>query len=156
MKSKKNYRKTRNFLDNYDIEQKQYDLDKKDLIKECDEQIEKLHQQLDKACEMLELGAYTIDLFKTRKDHINKQLNELLERKNKLIDEDKESKLVQTKNLIPKLEKCIELYHVANNEEKNIILKSVIDKINYNKEKSGRWDQDAINNFDLEIYYKNQ
>ena len=153
---KKELSQNKKFLDNYDIEQKQYDLDKKDIIKECDEQIEKLHQQLDKACEMLELGAYTIDLFKTRKDHINKQLNELTERKNKLIDEDKESKLVQTKNLIPKLEKCIELYHVANNEEKNIILKSVIDKIIYNKEKSGRWDQDAINNFDLEIYYKNQ
>lgn len=151
---KKELEQNKKFIINYDEEQKQYDINKKELIISCDEEMEKLTAQLNKACEMLELGTYTIELFKTRQDNITKQINALQERKSKLESENKTSKLEICKHMIPKLEKCIELYYHATNEEKNIILKSIIDKVVYNKEKSGRWNKEAINDFDLEIYYK--
>lgn len=148
-------REYKTFIGNYDTYSiKKFNSDKKMQLEECDKEIDKLKKQITKACEMLELGAYTVELFKQRKEILDRQIKELEERKEKLKKENESTKLEQYKKAVPKIEKALDLYWDATVVEKNQILKSIIDKCVYKKEKSGRWNPDAINDFKLEIYLK--
>ena len=62
-----------NYVNNYSVSvNKTYDDNKKLQLEECDKELEKLNKQIIKACEMLELGAYTVELFKERKNTLRK------------------------------------------------------------------------------------
>ena len=102
---------------------------------------------------MLELGAYTVELFKERKNTLETKIH-CNKRKDILAKETEAMKIEQYKKAIPQLQNAIDLYWKSSTEEKNKILKSIIDKCIYKKEKGGRWDPDAIKQFKLEIYLK--
>ena len=144
-----------NYVNNYSVSvNKTYDDNKKLQLEECDKELEKLNKQIIKACEMLELGAYTVELFKERKNTLENKINTVNKRKDILAKETEAMKIEQYKKAIPQLQNAIDLYWKSSTEEKNKILKSIIDKCIYKKEKGGRWDPDAIKQFKLEIYLK--
>ena len=70
--------------------------------------------------------------------------------KGKMQNEELESK----RKALPILEHCIEEYYTLDIADRHQVLKSIIDKIVYSKEKGGRWDKDARSSFTLEIDLK--
>ena len=71
-----------------------------------------------------------------------------------VLEELKENPTKTKKNSIPILEKAIQCYWDCTPQEKNDILKSIILKCIYKKEKSGRWNPEAIDNFELDIFFR--
>ncbi len=143
------------FIDNYNEEvEKNYLSLKKQKILDIDKEIEKTNSQITKACEMLEIGAYSVDLFKERKRILDDKIQSLEKEKTTLEKETSDTKVVQYRKAIPKIEKALSLYWDGSVEEKNKLLKSIIQKCVYKKEKSGRWHTEEIENFKLDIYMK--
>lgn len=136
-----------NFEKEYVKECKNYELE----IKKINTEITKLKKQHEKACEMLELGAYTVELFKERSSILNSNIQSLDKRKEELIAlsaENKNNKIIKS---IPKLEICLNSYKDASIEEKNKLLKSILNKVYYLKDSGGRWNKDNIDNFLIEF-----
>ena len=70
------------------------------------------------------------------------------------MNKNNEIKNVQ-KTVIPKLENIIDLYYkLENAEDKNILLKSIIYKVNYLKTEKCIKKESNLNNFELYIYPK--
>lgn len=144
------------FVDDYDHSNKdKYVSSKKTRIETLDKEIEKLHGQINKACEMLELGAYSVALFKERKKTLDDKIRSLEKEKATIEKESEDEKVEQYRKAIPKIEKAVSLYFDASIEERNKLLKSVIEKCYYKKEVPGsRWKSDAMKEFKLEIHMK--
>ena len=144
-----NYNK---FVDNYEVEIKKMIKGNSDEIKRITKEIDKLNKRLDSVMEAYELKDYTREQFLKRKHDIETELEKLLAAKTKLEANKEEDKLIQIKKAIPKIEYCINNYYKCDSiVEKNDLLKSVIKRVIYTKRKGGRWNNDALNNFELKI-----
>ena len=67
----------------------------------------------------------------------------------KLNENNKVDKIIQA---IPKIENCLKTYDTLNVEEKNKLLKTIINKAYYLKDEAGsRWNKDAQDKFTLEL-----
>lgn len=150
----KNLIDIKKYIKDYSIDNQEFVNDKQVQLNALEKELETLQGQITKACEMLEIGAYTVDLFKERKTVLEKQINAVETKKGILQKETVANKVEQYKKAIPKIEKTLELYWDADVEEKNSILKSLIESCSYKKEKGGRWDSKAINNFKIDIILK--
>ena len=149
------YKQMKYFLDNYEEESIKKVNDNTAIINTIKKEIQKLKKQYDKACEMLETEVYTPDVFKERTTSINSQIKSKEAQIEKLTIEMKNDKTISYKKAIPNIENCINMYSkIENVEEKNKLLKSIIEKIVYTKEKSGRWNADAIDKFEIDIILK--
>ena len=126
----------------------------KELIDTCDKEIKKLKQQLDKICNLLEEGIYTVELFKERKTNIEEKITKIKDRKKTIRGDLRKKKQQNIKYAIPILENAIELYWSATVEEKNKLLKAIIEKVIYKKEEDGRYKNANTDDFDLQIYFK--
>ena len=112
------------------------------IINNIDNQIEQLKQELEKAnlqkgklYDFLEQGIYDKDTFFMRSQALATKIAEINTRINDL-DEMKEKQIGfknKQENLIPNIEKVIETYPLATIEQKNKLLKSCIEKIDYYK-----------------------
>jgi site-specific DNA recombinase len=118
-------------------------------------ELEKIDFQQSKAFELVEQGIYTTDIFLSRtrilterKEQIKKQLKSLQE------NLEKEIKLsMQKDDIIPKIENVLSSYHLCNTaQEKNILLKSVIDKVIYIKTKRNRWKKYGSDGEDMKLF----
>lgn len=79
-----------------------------------------------------------------RLQHIGKSI--IIDKRRDSIDKD-EQEIESIKTGIPILERCIRKYHEMSIEAKNEILRSLIEKIEYNKSERGK-------SFQLKIYMK--
>ena len=135
--------------DNNKIIEKSISITKKELEKE--------NTKLNKIYEFLENGIYNNDEFISRskaiKDNIQ-CLESKLEEYNSILQKNLEMQN-QKEMIIPKLENIIDLYYnLETAEDKNILLKSIINKVTYLKtEKAIKKDSDPTN-FELHIYPK--
>lgn len=142
------------FLDNYSEEIKQKNKLQEDEIKLLNKEIDKRNKMIDKACEMLELGVYSKEKYLSRVNILEGELNVLktnLERiKSALVVcEDK-----KIRKAIPILEKVLDEYWSFDVKQKNDILKSIIEKIEYTKTKrNSKWDK-ASDDLSLKIFLK--
>ena len=63
--------------------------------------------------------------------------------------------LENRKKAIPILEMCIKEYYTLSIEDRHRLLKTIIDKIVYDKTaRDGRWNADARSSFTLELFLK--
>ena len=94
--------------------------------------INKKEKALDTCCELLEDGVYTREQYFKRINILNEDIEALKSNLEalKAISDDKSESIRTT---VPILEKCIEKYNDLDPKDKNIILKSFIEKIEYNK-----------------------
>ena len=144
------------FLDTYGAELKTKKETRLKEIELINNEIMKRERMINKCCEFLEEGIYTKDKYLQR---VNTLENELLNLRNNLSEleknnTDKEEKI---KNAIPILEKVFTEYLNLNAQEKNQLLKAIIEKIEYKKtqRRNGYSDKNnAENNFELKIYMK--
>ena len=141
------------FLDNYGEE---IELKKKNQEQELEllnKELIKKDKMLNKACEMLEIGIYTKEKYLQRVNILEQEKNEIqanireLEATN--IDEN-----IRIKKAIPILEKVLDEYWNLSAQEKNDLLKTIIDKIEYRKTtRNNRWNKD-LDDLSLKIFLK--
>lgn len=114
-------------------------------IKIIEQAIKKKDKALDTCCELLEDGVYTRDQYFKRLNILKEERDALqanLEALRDISDDNSES----IRSAVPILSRCIEKYPELDIQDKNKILKSIIDKIDYSKTSKG--------SFDLKIYLK--
>ena len=115
--------------------------------------IDKKNDMIRRCCEMLEEGIYTKDRYLERVQAIEKDLKALNIKYEELntIEIDEEDRV---KKAIPILEKVLKEYWNLNNIDKNTLLKTIIDKVEYTKTKRKPIKDEFDNNFKLKIFLK--
>ena len=106
---------------------------------------------IEKCCEMLEEGIYTKEKYLTRVNILEGDLNALKLALNDL----KQTNFDESDNIlktIPKLELVLKEYWNLNAEEKNRLLKTIINKVTYKKDTRKVRNEPDI--FDVEVDIK--
>ena len=149
---KEELRSYKNYIANYEKEIILEETAKKNQVEIIKEETDKLNKQLDKACEFVETGVYNTETFLKRTNLIKEQLENLEKQKNE-IDTSTLDKVKIIKMSIPKIENILATYNDSNltAEQKNMLLKTIVEKVIYIKEKGGRGYEE---NFHLEVYLK--
>jgi DNA invertase Pin-like site-specific DNA recombinase len=142
------------FLDNYSEEIKRKNKLQEDEIKILTKEINKRNKMIDKACEMLELGVYTKEKYVSRVNVLESELSVLKSNLEAIKDtivvcEDK-----KIRKAIPIFEKVLNEYWTFDVKQKNDILKSIIEKIEYTKTiRNSKWNTTS-DDLDLKIFLK--
>lgn len=115
-----------------------------------------LEKQLDNIYNLLEQGVYDTKKFFERSDILSKKIENInksiLNIQSELSNKDLEKS--EKNNIIPKVEKVLELYYKTDSPEiKNKLLKDVLNKVVYSKTQKTRWHGDP-NDFEIIIYPK--
>ena len=130
----------------------------KKALERLKSEYQKLNSQLDSCHDLLEQGVYSIEQFLERSQKLASRIKE---------NEDKRAELekqIATDNrrigsyveLIPKIKYLLEVYDSLNSpKEKNDLLKEVLEKVVYTKDKGGRW-HSSPDDFEVVIYPKLQ
>lgn len=141
------------FLLNYsdEIEKKKLALeDEKKLI---NIEINKKETMINKCCELLEEGIYTKEKYISRVKVLEQDLNALklnLEE----INNTSFDKFEKYENAVPILQNVLDKYWDLNPQEKNDILKTIINRIEYTKTKKNHRHNKDVVLFDLKIFLK--
>lgn len=141
------------FLNNYENEMKSKQVTIKNEIAIIESEILKKENMINRACEMLEEGIYTKEKYLSRVNILEQDLNALKSNLRALnnINYDETERY---KTAIPILEKVLDVYWDLKPKDKNDLLKSIIEKIEYTKTErnsKGNINPDLV---DLKIYLK--
>lgn len=115
-------------------------VEQKALLKKCDQELTKLNLQLENAFDLVEQGVYTLDLFKERREKLSILIEEMKMRRSKISAalEKLEASEASQLNLIPQTEELLASYADMTNQERNDLLKVILQKIAYQKGADGR------------------
>lgn len=141
------------FLENYsdEIEKKRSIIESEKKI--INTEISKKETMIDKCCELLEEGIYTKEKYLNRVNILEEELKALklnLEAINSTSFEETD----RYEKAIPILKNVLIKYNELNPKEKNDILKSIIDKVEYTKSKRNTRHNIDTKLFDLKIFLK--
>lgn len=119
------------------------------IVQDLEKQLADLEKQKNNLHDLLERGVYDVDTYLERNQNITRRISETRVALQAVQEEI--SKLAQQEtarqNLLPKIKHILEAYHQTEDAEmKNDLLKQVIKKVTYTKEKDQRGD-----NYQLEI-----
>lgn len=112
----------------------------KSRLKKLGQEEDKLNSQLDNAFNLVEQGVYTLEIFQQRRQKLTEALEEILERKaqiEELLHRYEESEASKN-NLIPQTEELLASYDEMTIQERNTLLKAIIEKIEYYKGQDGK------------------
>lgn len=138
-----------NFEDEAEKKKKRIDIEKEILLKE----IKKKESMLLRCDEMLEEGIYSKEKYLQRVNVLGEDLNALQANLNAL-ERESFDELDSKKNAIPIMSKVLEEYWNLSPADKNTLLKSIIEKIEYTKEeRNTRYNPEEVK-FALKIYLK--
>lgn len=109
-------------------------------IEKLDQELKKLSAQLDNAFNLVEQGIYTFDVFQSRRAKLITAMEEQEKIKAEILNRLNTLKASQeTKaNLIPQTEELLSSYDDMTNEERNELLKEILEKIKYYKGADGQ------------------
>lgn len=109
------------------------------LLEKYDQELAKLNQQLENAFDLVEQGIYTLELFKERREKLNASISDVKEQRSRasIALEKLESNDACQSNLIPQTEELLESYGSMTNQERNDLLKAILQKIEYQKGADG-------------------
>ncbi|MEG2869433.1 MAG: recombinase family protein, partial [Terrisporobacter sp.] len=131
------------------------DLDKMDSLnfelKKLEKELKENENQKNKLFDLLERGIYDEETFLERSLFITSRIKNIKNEIDKVNFEitSFNKNIIAKQNIIPDLESVLEHYYSSSPKEQNMLLKSVIDKVLYEKS------QDCVrDDFDLEIYPK--
>ena len=121
-------------------------------LKRLKKELKETETQNNKLFDLLERNLYSEEIFLERSNILNHKINTLNDEISKLniaIISHNEN-IIDNKNIMPKIENIIENYYLTSTaKEKNILLKSVLEKVMYYKN-----DKSKCSNFKLEIFPK--
>lgn len=115
-------------------------------------ELERLAAQLDRAYELVEQGVYTADVFLERSRRIADRRAELEQKTAQLRQEitRKQAAAASAEQIAPKMTHVLDAYDAARTPaEKNALLRSVLQKVVYEKNQRDRWGGDG---FHLDLY----
>ena len=110
--------------------------------------IKKKERALDNCCELLEDGVYTRDQYFKRVNILTEERN-ALQANLEALRANSEDKSESIRSAVPILEKCIENYYSLSIPDRNKVLKSIIERIEYT-----RTDPTRRAPFSLKIFLK--
>ena len=116
-----------------------------------------LEAQLSNIYDLLERGIYTAEIFLERTKSISERITQNESELNDLRTEleHEKNKVGHTNESIPRVEQIMEVYDVLKAAgDKNRLLKEILEKVIYIKEKSGAYRGTSADNFELTIYPK--
>lgn len=124
-------------------------------LNESKKDLDQLEKQLNKIHTLYERDEYDTEQFMQRSALVNSQINEVKEKirniyelRSKEAGNDKNMSLI-----VPRLEHVLNVYDgLPTAEDKNRLLKDVITKVIYTKEKQGRYNNNNPRDFELKIY----
>lgn len=136
------------YLDNQAEEDKRKAESRLNEIKVISQAIIKKEKAIEACCEFLEDGVYTKEQYFKRVNTLNEEISSLQANLEALeaISDDKRESISST---VPILEKCLDKYYDLSIEDRNKVLKSFIEKIEYY-----RTDSTPRAPFDLKIFLK--
>ena len=130
---------------------------KKKAAEKCQKEIDVLLAQLGKTHDLLEQGIYDTDTFLRRSREITERLNAAQNRLSSLEKDVKHEILREESaaNIIPNVERVLELYDtLPTAQAKNDLLKEVLEKVVYTKERSARCKGVHPDDFELALFPK--
>ena len=127
---------------------------REDKQKNIESRIENLKKRYSRICEGYEAGAYDINTFKERSTVVKKEIEEAENELNQVEDSSDEKDYKEFQERIPLFEAAIKVMKTGTPEEKNKVLKKIIDTIIYNKEPTKRRTLEYQKSFTLKINYK--
>lgn len=109
------------------------------LLEQCDNELAKLNRQLENALNLVEQGVYTPDLFRERREKLNAAIGRVKERRSGVSAalEKLEAAEERQSKLIPRTEELLESYADMTNQERNDLLKAILQRIEYRKGADG-------------------
>jgi site-specific DNA recombinase len=127
-----------------------------DWLKQLQKKLNDLKEQKDEIYTLLEKKAYTLDEFLER-SQLNavkiEETNLLIVQAEKSIDTD-QKRLTAKVDTIPKIEHVLKVYENTESiAEKNVLLKSILERVDYRKEVGGRW-SGMIDKFTITLHPK--
>ena len=142
------------FLDNYEDEMASQRKTAKEGIALLKKQIAKKDDMINRACELLEEGIYSKEKFIARTAVLEREKEaleaELRSAENIVVHNEDE----RAKKAIPILEEVLKRYWSLSAKDKNDLLKSIIEKVEYTKTKHNtRWNKE-LDDLHLKIYLK--
>ncbi len=130
---------------------------KKRIAEKCRKKISTLRSQLGKTHDLLEQGVYDTETFLARSRDITQRMSEAQNRLTALEEDVRIETLREesSANIIPNVERVLELYDsLPTAQAKNDILKEVLEKVIYTKEKSARNKGVYPDDIELTLYPK--
>lgn len=125
-------------------------------IKKLDRAIEDLERQRGNIHDFLERGVYDTETFLDRMRDVGERMKQAqedraaVEAELQLVEAREESR----RDIIPKVESLLEVYgELPTPQAKNDLLKDILEKVVYVKEKNGRW-HNAPDDFEIVLYPK--
>lgn len=141
------------FIENYGEEVKKQNKSQEVEIALLQKEIDKKTGMINKACEMLELGVYSKEKYLERVNVLESDIKALRGQITAL-QSSFNNEEARVRKAIPILEKCLDAYWGLNAQEKNDLLKSFIDHIEYSKTvRNTRWNKN-LDDMQLKIYLK--
>lgn len=120
------------FLLNYEGEMKEKRKNRENELELLQRELAKRSEMLSRACEMLETGIYSIELYKARTTAIKADMAHIEERMEEIKSaEDNQDK--NARSAIPKIESVLRKYDTLSVKNKNILLKSIIESVEYTR-----------------------
>ena len=111
----------------------------KKQIQKIDAEIKKLQGQLMNAYDLVEQGIYSKDIFISRRSVIQSSITSAEEKKTSVAEVLRRLEIAQNTqdSLIPQTERLLGSYDFMTNEERNALLKEIVQKIEYKKTRQG-------------------
>ncbi len=129
---------------------------KRKALRKMQTDLDTLYKQLDRTHDLLEQGIYDTDTFLERSRSLSERINQT-KKDIKTLEADLEIEVLREEsavNIIPKVEKLLEVYDdLPTPKDKNDMLKEVLEKVVYVKDKGVRW-HGSPDDFEITLYPK--
>lgn len=143
------------FIENYEKENKTNAKTYEKQLKKIDKELTALQDDLQNALINYNRKKITEQEYIFLRNYTLNEENRLNVQKQAIEDKMKIEELESRKNAVPILEKCIKEYYTLSIEDRHKVLKTIVDKIIYDKTaRDGRWNADARSSFTLELFLK--
>lgn len=131
---------------------------KQNIIREKESELENLNAQKTKQYDLLEQGIYTTEIFIERSKTIAATIQTCADTIKKIKEEVEHDKdiISQQSAFVPRCEEMLINYWGLDAESKNKMLKSLIEKVVYSKDKRNAYGHGNEANFELDIFPKIQ
>lgn len=141
------------FLDNYCVEIEKQNKSKEKELALLRKELAKKESMFVKACEMLEMGVYSKETYIARVNVLEAD-KQALQIQITAVEESFNNEEQRARTAIPILEKCLDSYWNLTPQEKNELLKSIIEKIEYSKTTRNHKFNPNLGDMQLKIYLK--
>lgn len=129
---------------------------KEKIVKNLERELEGLQNQKHNLHDLVEQGIYTVDVFLERSQNLSRRIQETIEtlERSRKEFEDEKKRLTARVEIVPNVDRVIKTYPKTKDAaKKNELLRSVLEKVTYRKEKGGRWSGEE-DSFELTLYPK--